>query len=254
MSFSGSLKLRKIIIMLISFILLGCSGNYAVKYPLHDAVYSNKIDKTQALIKSGADLNAYDSSGLTPLLYAVWYCNLDMVRLLTESGARTDIKSTHGTTSLHYVAECYRKNPETALPITQIILDKGCDMDAVDYYGKSALSCAFDYQADDMVAALRSKGLKEQYKSSGSFDESLRSQHYVKPKAGEYFIPEGKADFYGLAVNDCNFLGNSYKVSGPLGGPFKPLVTIMLADADAENKPQQFKACMELMGFIFAYK
>ena len=51
------------------------------------------------LIESGADLNAADQYGNTPLMHAVMGCNKEMAALLLERGARTDIKNNDGKTA-----------------------------------------------------------------------------------------------------------------------------------------------------------
>jgi ankyrin repeat protein len=63
--------------------------------PLMIAAGTGTIDAMRILISAGADVNAGDTSGATPLMYGVR--DIDKVRLLLEKGARANDKSRQGT-------------------------------------------------------------------------------------------------------------------------------------------------------------
>jgi ankyrin repeat protein len=48
------------------------------------------------LIEKGADVNAKDASGKTPLMLAVWKENLPLVKLLVSKGADKSAKNNEG--------------------------------------------------------------------------------------------------------------------------------------------------------------
>ena len=54
---------------------------------LHRAAASGNNGRIKKLLHQGADVNAEDEQGLTPLMYAVVHRNTEIVRLLLESGA-----------------------------------------------------------------------------------------------------------------------------------------------------------------------
>lgn len=54
---------------------------------LIDYVKLGHFSKIQELIAQGVDLNAQDEYGYTPLMWAVNYSKLDIVKLLLEAGA-----------------------------------------------------------------------------------------------------------------------------------------------------------------------
>lgn len=63
--------------------------------PLYSAIYFQTSDQSIAtyLIDKGADLNAADEKGWTPLHLAVFNNNAQQVGLLVKRGAKTDIKN-----------------------------------------------------------------------------------------------------------------------------------------------------------------
>lgn len=56
--------------------------------PLHKACKNGQLDMVSELIKNGADVNAKDAAGWTPLHDVAGFSgNIDIVRLLIENGA-----------------------------------------------------------------------------------------------------------------------------------------------------------------------
>lgn len=68
---------------------------------LHAAVQSGLQEIVTLLIEKGADINAQDKFGRTPLMVAIIYNrdNYDMISYLVNSGANPDIKTHAGVSS-----------------------------------------------------------------------------------------------------------------------------------------------------------
>ena len=62
------------------------------------------MDTVEALINSGADINA-QNNGITPLMLASYNGNLDVVKKLLQKNANINIKDNNGRTALHWAFE-----------------------------------------------------------------------------------------------------------------------------------------------------
>ncbi len=77
--------------------------NISLNEALHMAVRSGNLNEVDKLLASGADVNARDTLGGTPLLDAAWAGNVEIARVLLQHGA--DVNAVHreaGSTALEY--------------------------------------------------------------------------------------------------------------------------------------------------------
>jgi len=72
--------------------------------PLHWATFNGDMDIVSMLLVAGADVNARDNDGYTPLHKAVWKGRLDCVRALLERGADL-LASVKGFTPIHLAVQ-----------------------------------------------------------------------------------------------------------------------------------------------------
>lgn len=77
----------------------------ALNRQLMDAVSRGDFDQAQKLIDKGADANARDWLGRTPLIAAARSGDADVVRLLLRQGADVNAANGEGRTALHYAKE-----------------------------------------------------------------------------------------------------------------------------------------------------
>jgi ankyrin repeat protein len=84
---------------------------------LHRLARCNSPDEVRAAIAAGADINARDEFGSTPLAYAVSEKRPDVVAVLLESGADVMVQDDEGSTALHSAIE--HRLPEVAAALVK---------------------------------------------------------------------------------------------------------------------------------------
>jgi ankyrin repeat protein len=114
-------------------------GNWT---PLMYAARDGAPDAVTALLGAGADINAQDPDGTTPLVRAIWNFHYDTARVLLEAGADPNITDTAGMGALYAavdmssLGEVYglpaRKvqDASSALDIIALVLAKGGEVNA----------------------------------------------------------------------------------------------------------------------------
>lgn len=99
----------------------------------------------QALVDAGADLEARDSAGSTPLLYAAQNQNSAIIKVLIEAGADITATQEGGATPLHLAAL-----HSTPAVMTEL-MNAGADVFATDWDGKTAFDYAKRGQTDEAL-------------------------------------------------------------------------------------------------------
>lgn len=119
------------------------------------------IEGMRTLIEKGANLDAQDARGFTPLHIAISFRKLqgltrlrneNTVRLLVQNGASPDIPDIQGETPMHKAARL------GAISFVQLLLDYGADPLAEDRNGETALHRAAEGDHEDIVELLLSLG------------------------------------------------------------------------------------------------
>ena len=118
---------------------------------LHVAVNAGRRDIVEVLIAHGANTNAGENKGSTPLHIAAR--SREMAELLIMNGANVNAKDEAGRTPLHSVAT-------HGLPfVAHLLISHGADINAKDNEGRTPL-----WHADstgEVARFLRSSGAKE---------------------------------------------------------------------------------------------
>ncbi|HZT40895.1 MAG TPA: ankyrin repeat domain-containing protein [Chthonomonadaceae bacterium] len=82
--------------------------------PLHAAAFRGDITGLEALLESGADVDARDDHGVTPLIAAITQGHREVIRLLLDRGADVQAQDKEGYTALQY-AEAFGPPEAVAL-------------------------------------------------------------------------------------------------------------------------------------------
>ena len=111
---------------------LACASASAVS-PLADVIQNGNRAIALELIAEDADVNAAQGDGTTPLHWAVYRLDAELVRLLLERGANADVENRYGSSPL---AEAVKAgNPE----LVETLLDAGADVEAPNLDGQTTL-------------------------------------------------------------------------------------------------------------------
>ena len=115
---------------------------------LHIAALNGNADVTIRLIEAGADVNAQDVRGWTPIDIAVDKGHSDVVSALIKAGADINTVDDKERTLLHYAAS--KGHRDTAIAL----IEAGIDVNAQDIWGWTPLDNAVDKGHSEVAMAL----------------------------------------------------------------------------------------------------
>ena len=117
-----------------------------------EAAKNQQKAAVQALLKQKADVNAPDVEGMTALMWAVHWNDLEMTQMLLKAGADPKLKSTFDDNALYEA--CLNGNAA----IVEALLKAGADANTVRGEGETALMTASRTGNLDTVKALLAHG------------------------------------------------------------------------------------------------
>ena len=128
---------------------------------------TNKLEVVEFLLKNGADINALDDNGNTPLHYAIqsldvynddeYEESIRIANLLINKGADVNISNVDGNTPLHYLIQgeiiyqiAYQTDDKT-IELIKTIINKGADYEARNNEGKRPLDHAYEEPSQEWL-------------------------------------------------------------------------------------------------------
>lgn len=140
--------------------------------------FHENLTIVKALLDRGANVNARDEDGTTPLMSAVSIGHIRTIKLLLERGADprprskdtptverghgvTGLATIPGRTAMHYAADVYGKT----IPIFQLLLAHGADINARDGYGRTPLNLMASYGQIEPIRFLLKRGAQVNVKN-----------------------------------------------------------------------------------------
>jgi|GEM_PF-508526 len=162
---------------------------------LHWVASSGDLKAAKLLIDHGADLNAYDKGCYGTVLQMAINSGPkeEMAKLLVESGAKLNQKSSFGNTELHLAAL------KGYADLARTLVRHGADVDAVNQYGRTPLYYAAKHGYRGAADALIAAGAKE---------SAIVETNYGKAPQLAETLNEGEAHLWYLG----GFYGGGYAV------------------------------------------
>ena len=129
----------------------------ALDQQMVEAAFVCDLKRVRTLLARGANPNARDSEGRTPLFSAVLGGSVGLLGLLLETKADVIARDERGATALHIAAE--EVLPEAAT----LLIGRGADVNAQDEEGNTPLSRAIFFARGryDVVHLLLTAGAKD---------------------------------------------------------------------------------------------
>lgn len=114
----------------------------------------------ESLLDSGADIDARNQDGSTPLMWAAQFAQTEVLKILIRRGARIDVRDKSGNTPLIVAAcECAMATMNSAYNVLKILLDQGVDVNARSKDGSTALmSAASGFGGPAIIKLLLDRG------------------------------------------------------------------------------------------------
>lgn len=95
------------------------------------ACVDNNFPKVESLLANGVDVNSLDDNKWSALHFAVQVQSIDIVETLVDHGANIEASDKHGNTPLNKAVFCYRGDGA----IIEFLLNKGADPTKKNYHG-----------------------------------------------------------------------------------------------------------------------
>jgi ankyrin repeat protein len=113
-------------LVLAAIVLVCAAATAQADSPLADTIKSGDRKAAIEMIGKGADVNAAQGDGTTPLHWASYQVDMDLVKLLIAKGAKADVKNSFGASAL---AEAVKVGN---VELVKVLLDAGANANAAN--------------------------------------------------------------------------------------------------------------------------
>ena len=137
------------------------------------------------MIEKGANVNAEDNYGKTPLLWASRNGHKGIVELLIDNGANIEARNEYGYTPL--LLASYRGH----IKIVKLLIDNGADLNAKDNYGWTTLILASRIGYIDIVKLLIDNGADIEAKNNYGYTPLLLASYRGNTEIVKLLIDKG---------------------------------------------------------------
>ena len=238
---------------------------------LHFAVPEGHRDVVEVLIDAGADIEANNGKGRSPLLMACVLGKLDTVKMLVEAGAAVCATDDQGDTCLTLAAyfghtdivrylvglpdvdvNYHGRNNDTALhsavddghrDVVELLIDAGADIEAQDSTGETPLHYACENGKLAILKMLLKAGADVCATDNRGTTCLMRAVHHGHTETVRYLV--GLPDVDVNAAKICSYTSLHSAVIRNNGS--HPEVVQMLIDAGADMEAKNENGCSSLL-------
>lgn len=192
--------------------------------PLHWAVYHGQIDLVKALLRAEAKVDTRNDYGSSPMMEAATVGNTELLKLLLDAGADVESANPEGQTALMAVARTGN------LAAAELLLDRGANVNAAEKWGgQTALMWAAARRQPDMVNLLIKHGADV---DTRAIDRNWERRVTAEPRVKEMFQGGFTALLYAVREEclDCvkNLLAAGADVNKPDPDNISPLILALI--------------------------
>jgi len=121
---------------------------------LHAAYHNSSVEVIKYLVSQGADVNVKNNHDYTPLHEVILHSgNVEVLEYLVSQGADVNVKNNNGYTALHFVV-MYIGNVE----VLKHLISQGADVNVISNWNTTPLDLARERNKTDMIQYLESVG------------------------------------------------------------------------------------------------
>lgn len=146
-----------------------------VDYLLLQAVKTRdvSVELIQQLFAKGANPNARDEFGCTPLMY-VYPTNTELIHLLLENGADINAQDTEGNTALHHLTDKYLLSEEDSYSNIELLISSGADVSVRNCNGENSLQYGLRLAHTRVMEEFILMSYGKRFKQLSDFIDALR--------------------------------------------------------------------------------
>lgn len=153
---------------------------------LLDAARNGRLSRVMDCLDEGANIEAKNTRGYTPLHQAAWKGHIDVVQyLVLQKGARLDSTDNWKQTPLVISVRDYKHD------VMRFLIDQGADVSAKTKRGKTALLRAIEYGNKIAIDCLLEKGADINVKDNEGKNALIYAVESTRPELVKFFIGKG---------------------------------------------------------------